>query len=167
MDICGDIIHNERLIKEYVRSLTAHSPAQAECFCVELLEKNADKISASRAVSAAYARCVCTFLLDKKNKSMLTEIIKNNKIIREAFFGRLDTYKYSIVFVLKRILKLNDTELTKEVLRLICNNPFRDDSAKSYSDRWSLKFITDEVMKAPEDYLNLSEESMAILNQYL
>jgi hypothetical protein len=79
----------------------------------------------------------------------------------------MNTYKYSIIFVLKRVLKLNDIELTREVLKLISSNPFRDDSAKAYSDRWSLKFIADEVRKAPEDYLNLSEESRRILSQYL
>jgi hypothetical protein len=167
MDICDDIILNERLIKENIRALNAQNPSEAERFCVELLVANDDRISESRAVSAAYARCICVFLLDKKNKSVLTEIIKNNTIIRKAFFGRMNTYKYSIIFVLKRVLKLNDIELTREVLKLISSNPFRDDSAKAYSDRWSLKFIADEVRKAPEDYLNLSEESRRILSQYL
>lgn len=166
MDICGDIISDEMEIKEHIQRLTSQSPVDGEEFCSELLRENAQKLSLSRAASSAYARCLCAFLLDKKNKSRLTEIIKNNRVIREAFFGQMNTYKYSIIFVLKRVLKLNDNELTREVLTLLSNNPFRDDSAKSYSDRWSLKFIIDEVRNAPVDYLNLSAKSIEMLNEF-
>lgn len=46
------------------------------------------------------------------------------------------------------------------------NNPYRDDSAKDYSDRWSLQFIIDESLNAPEDYLDLSDENKFVIQKY-
>ena len=51
------------------------------------------------------------------------------------------------------------------MLRLLAGNPYRDDSAKDYSDRWSLRFIIDEALRAPDDYLDLSEESAEAINR--
>ena len=81
-----------------------------------------------------------------------------------AIFGELNTYKYSLVFLFRRLIRLNETELTEELLSLLKNNPYRDDSAKDYSDRWSLRFIIDEALRAPDDYLDLSEENKNVID---
>ncbi|HZJ77542.1 MAG TPA: hypothetical protein VFD52_01895 [Clostridia bacterium] len=167
MNACTDILANESEIKAHIQNLLAQDLQKAENFCVELILNNKDKMLHSRGVSSAYARCICTFLLDKKNKSRLVDVIKNNSIICTAFFGSLNTYKHSIVFVLKRIVRSNDVELLEQVLKLLSNNPFRDDNAKSYSDRWSLRFIIEQTKNAPGDYLKLSDESLKKLNLYL
>jgi hypothetical protein len=161
-----DIVLCERETAEYIDLLTAESPDEAEGFCTRLLEENKEKLSMNRAVSGAYARCLCRFLLHKKNKSRLMDVIKRNGTIRRAVFGSLNTCKYSLIFILKRVFRQNDAELTREVLALLADNPFRDDTAKSYADRWSLNFILDETMKAPADYLNLSGESLKIIEFY-
>ena len=167
MDIHGNIVVNERAVSEHIDILTAHDPAEAEKFCALLLNENEDKLSVDRAVSAAYARCICRFLLHKKNKNRLVEIIKNNNTIRKAVFGYLNTYKYSLVFMMKRVFRQNDTGLINEILELLETNPFRDEHAKSYSDRWSLEFLVREALKAPADYLNLSNECLKIIKSYI
>jgi hypothetical protein len=94
-------------------------------------------------------------------------VIKDNDTIRRAVFGSLNTCKYSLIFILKRVFRQNDAELTREILAILADNPFRDDTAKSYADRWSLDFIVDEALKAPAEYLNLSDESLKIIQTYL
>lgn len=166
MDISGDILIYEREMSEYIDFLTSENPSAAEKYCMRLLDENKDKLSSDRAVSRAYARCLCRFLLHKKNKSRLTETIKNNETIRRALFGYLNTYKHSLVFIMKRVFRQNDIELTKGILKLLETNPYRDENAKPYSDRWSLDFLISETMKAPADYLNLSDESLKIIKCY-
>lgn len=163
MDFCADIIENEKDFICKIQTLTANEPVAGEEMCTQLLLQNADKLSESRAVSGVYARCICSCLLHKKNKSRLIDIIKYNVVIRNAFFGKMNTYKYSVIFVLKRVLRLNDVELAKEIIDLLKNNPFRDDNAKSYSDRWSFNFLMEEIAKVSDDYLNLSEEMTDLL----
>ncbi len=167
MNMNDNIILYERETAAGIDALTADNPDEAEKFCTNLLAENEDKLSINKAVSAAYARCICRFLLHKKNKSRLLEIIEKNGTVRRAVFGSLNTYKYSLIFMMKRIFRQNKTELTKEILELLAANPFRDEQAKPYSDRWSLEFLLRETMKAPEDYLNLSDESLKIINYYL
>jgi len=167
MDIRGDILVCEREISAVIDALTAENPAEAEQFCALLLNENKEKLNTNRAVSGAYARCLCRFLLHKKNKSGLTETITNNETIRVAIFGQLNTYKYSLIFIMKRVFRQNDVVLTREILELIAGSPFRDETAKAYSDRWSLGFLIGEVMKAPVEYLNLSDESLKIIQSYL
>lgn len=167
MNISDNILVCEREVSAYIETLTNESPGEAEKFCTMLLEENADKLSLNKAVSAAYARCVCRYLLHKKNKSRLGGIIADNDTIRKAIFGRLNTYQYSLIFILKRVFRRNSAALTREVLELLSNNPFRNDLAKSYAREWSLGFLIDETMKAPADYLDLSEESLKIINQFM
>jgi hypothetical protein len=167
MDVTVDIMENEQEIAAYIDTLTSENLQQAEDFCTLFLKENDEKLSSNKAVSAAFARCVCRFLLHKKNKSRLADIIAGNSTIRTAVFGRLNTYKYSLIFIMKRVFRLNSESLTKEVLELLAGNPFRDDKAKSYARGWSLRFLIDETMKAPADYLNLSEESLKIINTFL
>lgn len=94
-------------------------------------------------------------------------VILDNPDLRKIVFGELNTYKYSIVFILKRLVKTGNTDIIKEVLDLLSDNPYRDDSAKDYSDRWSLSFIIRETLSAPDDYLNLSEENRKLIEGYL
>ena len=167
MDIKRDILENERETAAYIDSLTCADPKQAEEFCTRLLSENEEKISAGRAVSAAYARCICRFLLHKKNKNAIVRIIEENSEIRKAVFGKMNTYKYSLIFMMKRVFRQNNAALTEEILSLLKGNPFRDEQAKPYSDRWQMGFLLSETMKAPEDYMNLSEESLKIIGLYL
>lgn len=167
MDTMPDILQNEQKLAAAIDALTNESPEEAQCFCTRLLQENDEKLNLNKAVSAAYARCVCRFLLHKKNKSRLGNIIAENSVIREAIFGRLNTYKYSLVCIMKRVFRLNNAALTLELLELLAGNPFRDDSAKSYARAWSLDFLISESLKAPADYLNLSEDSLKIINQFL
>ena len=94
-------------------------------------------------------------------------MILENPELRKIIFGELNTYKYSVVFILKRLVKTGNTAVIREVLELLSENPYRDDSAKDYSDRWSMSFIIRETLSAPEDYLNLSEENENLLKSYL
>ncbi len=93
--------------------------------------------------------------------------MKEDETLRRAVFGELNTNKYSLIFMMKRLLRLNDIELTREILELLKNNPFRQEEAKPWSDRWSLGFLLDEVLNAPSDYLNLSPESLETIQFYL
>lgn len=166
MEINCDVIKNEREIAARIEYLTNENPAEAERFCTSLLTENEEKLSMNRAVSAAYARCICRFLLHKKNKNRLVRIIEDNAEIRGAVFGRMNTYKYSLIFMMKRVFRQNNAKITEEILELLRGNPFRDEKAKPYADRWSLRFLLLETMKAPEDYMNLSDESLKIINKY-
>ena len=65
--------------------------------------------------------------------------------------------------LMKRLFRLNDLALTEEILRLLASNPYRDDASKPYESRWSLVFLIDEVLKAPEDYLRLSQAGWELL----
>lgn len=166
-NISDNIIVCEKEIAGYIDLLAGENPAEAERFCSLLLKENADKLSQNRAASGAYARCICRFLLHKKTKTRLTDIIEKNDGIRRAVFGQLNTYKYSLTFIMKRVFRLNNTELTAEILTLLKNNPFRDEQSKPYSDRWSIAFLITEVLNAPADYMGLQEESLTIIHSYL
>ena len=116
-------------------------------------------------VAAPRHRICCRFLMHRKMKSRLADTLKTDDELRAAIFGELNTYKYSLVFLFRRLIRLNETELTEELLSLLKNNPYRDDSAKDYSDRWSLRFIIDEALRAPDDYLDLSEENKNVIDE--
>ena len=47
----------------------------------------------------------------------------------------------SLIFLMKRLFRLNDLALTEEILRLLASNPYRDDASKPYESRWSLRFF--------------------------
>lgn len=157
---------NERQVGEYIEKLTFQSPGEALAFVLEFLEAHRAEFS-ERGKSASVARCLMRYLLHKKSKEYLVPVLTENETLRKAVFGQLNTYKYSVVFMLKRLVKLNDSSLTREALSLLENNPFRDDTAKDYSDRWSFSFIIRETLSAPEDYLGLTEESRELINSFL
>lgn len=157
---------NEKAVGDYIDALTFTSPDEALVFVKEFLSCHREDF-AVRGKSASAARCVTRFLLHKKSKDFLIPVILGNPDLRKIIFGELNTYKYSIVFILKRLVKTGDTAVIKEVLDLLCENPYRDDTAKDYSDRWSLSFIIRETLSAPDDYLNLSEENRKLLKEYV
>lgn len=157
---------NERAVGDYIDSLTSSSPEEALAFVKEFLKSHCEDFTV-RGKSASTARCVTRFLLHKKSKDFLIPVILDNPDLRKIVFGELNTYKYSIVFILKRLVKTGNTDIIKEVLDLLSENPYRDDSAKDYSDRWSLSFIVRETLSAPDDYLNLSKENKKLIEEYL
>ena len=157
---------NERAVGDYIDSLTGESPVEALAFVKEFLNCHRDDFDV-RGKSASAARCVTRFLLHKKSKDFLIPVILENPELRKIIFGELNTYKYSVVFILKRLVKTGNTAVIREVLELLSENPYRDDSAKDYSDRWSMSFIIRETLSAPEDYLYLSEENENLLKSYL
>lgn len=157
---------NEKAVGDYIDSLTSSSPEEALEFVKEFLSLHREDFSV-RGKSASIARCVTRFLLHKKSKDFLIPVILHNPDLRKIIFGQLNTYKYSIVFILKRLIKTGNTQVIKEVLDLLSENPYRDDSAKDYSDRWSLAFIVRETLSAPDDYLNLSQDNRQLIEGYI
>ena len=157
---------NERAVGDYIDSITSSSPEEALAFIKEFLKNHREDFTV-RGKSASTARCVTRFLLHKKSKDFLIPVILDNPDLRKTVFGDLNTYKYSIVFILKRLVKTGNTDIIKEVLDLLSENPYRDDNAKDYSDKWSLSFIIRETLSAPDDYLNLSEENKKLIEEYL
>lgn len=162
----ADILQEEKALGLQIEALTFEDYEAAEHMAVALAEQT-EGAELSPAASAAYARLICRFLLAKKSKSRLTQCLSQNRALREAVFGRLNTYKYSLIFLLKRVLRQNDPALTREVLTLLQNNPFETPDAKPWADRWSFTFIVNEALNAPEDYLNLTEENRSVINTYL
>lgn len=161
-----DVCKNEKSVSGYIDLLTSDDVKKGEEFCTRLLEKNSDRFN-ERFASASLSRCLCRFLLHKRCKNTFLTVLHDNITIKRAFFGQLNTYKYSIVWVLKRIVRLGDDEFTSECLELLKQNPYRDDTAKDYESRWSLQFIVNEVMNAPEEYLKLTDSQREILeNSY-
>lgn len=161
-----DICKEEKTVSARIDELTNESPVSGEAYCAELLKENYDKFRDRRA-SAALSRCLCRFLLHKKCKNTFLKTIKENEIIRTAFFGELNTYKYSIVWILKRVVRSGDEELLQKCMDLLSKNPYRDDKSKDYESRWSLDFIVRETLNAPEEYLKITDEQRRIIEKYL
>ncbi len=150
----------------HIESLMAEDPDKAKEYCLALPAIYDSLPEKTKAVSGAFAACLSSYLLHKKNKTRLIELLREQEGLRKAYFGKLDTYKYSLVFVLKRVLRENDPELTQEVLNLLYENPFRNEGSKPYSDSWSLAFVIEEALKAPADYLNLTEDSLRLTEAF-
>ncbi|MBQ2775688.1 MAG: hypothetical protein IJF40_07375 [Clostridia bacterium] len=159
-------LENEKTLCAQIDELCMTDPQSAHELINNLLDECTPEQKSSKVQSAALSRICCRFLMHRKSKSHLTNILTKNKKLRTALFGELNTYKYSLVFLLRRLIRLNDTALTQELFNLLSNNPYRDDSAKDYSDRWSLQFIIDESLNAPEDYLDLSDENKFVIQKY-
>jgi hypothetical protein len=62
-------------------------------------------------------------------------------------------------------MRKGDVELSRELIELIKNNPYRDDTAEDYSERFSWKFIAKKILDSQEEYLKLSDEIIELLNQ--
>lgn len=163
----NDILNEEKATGLEIERLCMSDIEAAQAIVQEIACEALSLGDLGRAQSAAYARLICRFLLHKKCKSRLAQLLTENEMLTMAVFGKLNTYKYSIIFLLKRILRLNNTALTQKVLELIKENPFENSEAKPWSDRFSLGFIITQALEAPEDYLNLSEENRAVIEKFL
>ena len=159
------LIENEKELGLKIDTLTAENPQDALGFVLNLLKENEELFSHSRAVSACLARLTSRYLMHRKNKDNLVRVIAENEYLRTVYFGRLNTYKYSLIFTAKRVMRKGDVELSREIIDLIRNNPYRDDTAEDYSERFSWKFIARKILDSQEEYLKLSDEIVELLNQ--
>lgn len=159
------LIENEKQIGLEIDALTAENPQAALEKVLELLKENEALFSHSRAASACVARLTSRYLMHRKNKDNMVRVIAENSYLRSVYFGRLNTYKYSLIFTAKRVMRKGDVELSREIIELIKNNPYRDDTAEEYSERFSWKFIAKKILDSQEEYLKLSDEIVELLSQ--
>lgn len=159
------LIENEKAIGLEIDALTAENPQAALEKVLDIIKENEEFFSHSRAVSACLARLVSRYLMHRKNKDNMVRVISENEYLRRVYFGKLNTYKYSLIFTAKRVMRKGDVELSRELIELIKNNPYRDDTAEDYSERYSWKFIAKKILDSQEEYLKLSDEIIEQLNQ--
>lgn len=159
------LLENEKRLGLEIDELTAENPQAAQEYIENFLRENEEIFSYSRAVSACVARLVSRFLMHRKNKDGMIKVLSENAYIRQVYFGRLNTYKYSIIFTAKRVMRKGDVELSREIIELIKNNPYRDDTAEDYSEKYSWKFIAGKILDSQEEYLKLSDEIIELLKQ--
>lgn len=159
------LIENEKQIGLEIDALTAENPQAALEKVLGILKENEELFSHSRAVSACLARLVSRYLMHRKNKDNMVRVIAENEYLRRVYFGKLNTYKYSLIFTAKRVMRKGDVELSRELIELIKNNPYRDDTAEDYSERFSWRFIAKKILDSQEEYLKLSDEIIELLNQ--
>lgn len=157
------LIENEKAIGLEIDALTAENPQAALEKVLGILKENEELFSHSRAVSACLARLTSRYLMHRKNKDNMVRVIAENSYLRSVYFGRLNTYKYSMIFTAKRVMRKGDVELSREIIELIKNNPYRDDTAEDYSERFSWKFIAKKILDSQEKYLKLSDEIVELL----
>lgn len=157
------LIENEKKIGLEIDALTAENPQAALEKVMGILKENEELFSHSRAVSACLARLVSRYLMHRKNKDNMVRVIAENEYLRRVYFGKLNTYKYSLIFTAKRVMRKGDVELSRELIELIKNNPYRDDTAEDYSERYSWKFIARKILDSQEEYLKLSDEIVELL----
>lgn len=158
-----ELLTNEKEIGLRLDEMTAEDSAAALEFVLNLLHGNEELFGAGRAVSAALARLVSRFLMHRKNKDNTVRIIAEQEYLRQVYFGRLNTYKYSLVFVAKRVLRRGDVALSSEIIELIKSNPYRDDESEDYSERFSWRFIAKKILASQEEYLKLSDDIIVLL----
>ena len=159
------LIENEKEIGLKIDAMTAENPQEALEFILGFLKENEELFSHSRAASACVARLTSRYLMHRKNKDNMVRVIAENSYLRSVYFGRLNTYKYSMIFTAKRVMRKGDVDLSREIIELIKNNPYRDDTAEDYSERFSWKFIAKKILDSQEEYLKLSDEIVELLNQ--
>ena len=157
------LIENEKAIGLEIDALTAENPQAALEKVLGILKENEELFSHSRAVSACLARLTSRYLMHRKNKDNMVRVIAENSYLRSVYFGRLNTYKYSMIFTANRVMRKGDVELSREIIELIKNNPYRDDTAEDYSERFSWKFIAKKILDSQEEYLKLSDEIVELL----
>ena len=131
------LLENEKNIGLEIDALTAENPTAAVEFVVNILKENEELFSHSRAVSACLARLISRCLMHRKNKDGMIKALSENGYLRSVYFGKLNTYKYSLIFTAKRVMRKGDVEISREIIDLIKNNPYRDDTAEDYSERFS------------------------------
>lgn len=161
--LAENLIENEKEIGVEIDALTAENQQAALDYVLALLHDNEELFFHSRAVSACLARLTSRYLMHRKNKDNMVRVIAENEYLRSVYFGRLNTYKYSLIFTAKRVMRKGDVELSREIIDLIKNNPYRDDTAEDYSERFSWKFIAKKILDSQEEYLKLSDEIVELL----
>lgn len=157
------LLENEKKIGLEIDALTAENLQNALEFILDFLKENEELFSHSRAASACVARLVSRYLMHRKNKDNMVRVIAENEYLRRVYFGSLNTYKYSLIFTAKRVMRRGDVTLSSEIIELIKNNPYRDDTAEDYSERFSWKFIAKKILDSQEEYLKLSDEIVELL----
>lgn len=157
------LIENEKQLGLEIDAMTAENPQAAIEYIVNFLKENEALFSHSRAVSSCLARLTSRCLMHRKNKDGMIKALSENAYLREVYFGKLNTYKYSLVFTAKRVMRKGNVDLSREIIELIKNNPYRDDTAEDYSERFSWKFIAGKILDSQEEYLKLSDEIIALL----
>lgn len=159
-------IECEKELGARIDSLSTESPDEAAALARELAQ-GAMKAELTAPQSAACARLICRFLLHRKNKNRLVSCIRESEAIRKAVFGCLNTYKHSLIYLFKRIIRENDCELTAEIIDLLQNNPYNDSAAKPYSDRWSARTVLEGALKVPEEYLSQGKQAAQLTEKAL
>ncbi|MBR6619036.1 MAG: hypothetical protein IKK85_01700 [Clostridia bacterium] len=157
------LLDNEKKLGLEIDAMTAENPTAAVDFVVNILKENEELFSHSRAVSACLARLTSRCLMHRKNKDGMIKALSENAYLRSVYFGRLNTYKYSLIFTAKRVMRKGNVEISREIIELIRNNPYRDDTAEDYSERFSWRFIAKKILDSQEEYLKLSDEIIAML----
>lgn len=159
------LLENEKQSGLEIDAMTAENPQVAVEYVVGFLKENEELFSHSRAVSSCLARLTSRCLMHRKNKDGMIKVLSENAYLRSVYFGKLNTYKYSIIFTAKRVMRKGDVELSREIIELIKNNPYRDDTAEDYSERFSWRFIAEKILDSQEEYLKLSDEIIALLKE--
>ncbi len=157
------LLDNEKQLGLEFDALTAENPQAAVEYVVNFLKENEELFSHSRAVSACLARLTSRCLMHRKNKDGMIKALSENEYLRQVYFGKLNTYKYSIIFTAKRVMRKGDVALSREIIELIKNNPYRDDTAEDYSERFSWRFIAKKILDSQEEYLKFSDEIIELL----
>ena len=94
-----DFLSEEKGLCAEVESLCMTDPDSVISDCGEA--------KSDRAQSASVSRVCCRFLMHRKMKSRLVDTLKTDDGLRKAIFGELNTYKYSLVFLFRRLIRLN------------------------------------------------------------
>ncbi len=161
-----DLLERKAYYLQEIDRLCETDLEQASRFVSEILSQACETEQKNPAVSAALAGCICRFLLHKKMKTRIIATLLTQPLLTRVLFGELNSYKYSLVFLLKRIVRHGDAAFLEWVLQLLQGNPYRDDSAADYAAQWSFGFLLREMQKAPPEYLQCSPECRAVLEKF-
>ncbi len=161
-----NFIKDEKLLGAQIDALTEENPDNA-MLTAQQLAQTALQNKLSSAESAACARLICRFLLHRKNKSRLVNYIRESEAIRKAVFGCLNTYKHSLIYLTKRIIRENDCSLTSEIISLMQGNQYNNPAAKPYSDKWSAAIVIESALKVPQEYLSAGREAALIAAAFI
>lgn len=107
-----DFLSEEKGLCAEVESLCMTDPDSAHAL-IDSVISDCGEVKSDRAQSASVSRICCRFLMHRKMKSRLVDTLKTDDSLRKAIFGELNTYKYSLVFLFRRLIRLNETELTQ------------------------------------------------------
>lgn len=155
-----DILQTEPLLLAQLEAACNTDPQSAAALLHALLFPLPQ--DCTPAESAAYARCICRVLLHRRMKTRLLPLLQADTLLRDAVFGQLNTYKHSLVFLLKHIARADDTALLAKVMQLLEQNPYRAAQAPAYSAKWTLADLAHRVLQAPDEYLSVQSRAMLL-----